>query len=114
VGVCGAVLLALSPLGASAFEQTVVPAGKAARITGALPDEPIPGLELTVPAQTGNTTQTGAGVVIPGFGALGALPKLDFGLELLYGAPDTKAVGEVPAELPPDALTVYGSVKKTF
>ncbi len=101
-------------MSASAFEQAVVPAGKAAKSTEATPDQPIPGVELTTPSQTANGSQTGLGIQIPGLGALGALPKLDFGLELLYGAQDNKVTGEVPSELPPDALTLYGSVKKTF
>lgn len=88
-----------------------MPAGKAAKAQGLSTDQSLPGLELTVPSQTGNGSQTGAGIIFPG---LGALPKLDFGLELLYGAPEGKATGELPNELPPDALTVYGSVKKTF
>jgi hypothetical protein len=107
----GAVICATS---ASAFEQTMIPTGKAARAQGLAVEQTLPGVELTTPSQSGNTTQTGAGIVIPGLGALGALPKLDFGLELLYGAPDSNAAGEPQGELPPDALTVYGSVKKTF
>jgi hypothetical protein len=112
VGVCGALLAVTMPIGASAFEQTTVPAGKLARPTPM--EQALPGVELTVPSQTGNSGQTGAAITIPGLGALGALPRLDFGLELLYGSPDAKASGEAPSELPPDALTVYGSVKKTF
>ncbi len=77
-------------------------------------DPALPGVELTVPSQAGNGTQTGIGLSIPGLGSLGAFPKLDFGLELLYGAPEGKIISETPGELPPDALTLYGTVKKTF
>ena len=41
-------------------------------------------LELGGPAAAGRTS--GPEVKVPGFGTIGALPKLDFGLELLYGA----------------------------
>ena len=58
--------------------------------------------------------KTGAGITIPGIGSLGALPKLDFGLELLYGTPDTPAASENQGETLPDAFTLRGSIKKTF
>ena len=35
---------------------------------------------------------TGTEVRIPGFGKVGVLPKLDFGLELLYGATESKGL----------------------
>lgn len=113
-GVCFGLLALAYASGASAFEQTTVPTGKAAKAQGLSLDDALLGVELTVPSKLGASSQTGAGIVIPGFGALGVLPKLDFGLELLYGTPDAKVSGEAPGELPPDALTVYGSVKKTF
>jgi len=109
--VIGAIVQAIS---AAAFEQTTVPTGKAAKAQGLTTESTLPGVELTVPSQGANGGQTGAGVTFPGLGSLGVLPKLDFGLELLYGAPDSKIGGEAPNELPPDALTVYGTVKKTF
>ena len=111
---CVGLMAALYGTDANAFEQTTIPAGKTTKSTGLLIEQPLPGVELTTPAQTGNGEKTGLGIVFPGLGSFGALPKLDFGLELLYGAPDAKVTGEAPGELPPDALTVYGSVKKTF
>jgi hypothetical protein len=98
---------------ASAFEQTTVAQGAAAQAqaVGEATEQPLPGVELTVPSKG---AQTGATLTIPGFGSIISLPKLDFGLELLYGSPEAKIPGEIATELPPDALTVYGSVKKTF
>jgi hypothetical protein len=113
-GVCVALGLVLSSSSASGFEETLAPVGKPTAPAGAVSEQPLPGVELTVPSAAGNGAQTGVGITIPGLGSLGALPKLDFGLELLYGAPEAKATGEAPTELPPDALTVYGTVKKTF
>ena len=40
-------------------------------------------VELSVPAPA---RATGPEIKVPGLGTIGALPKLDFGLELLYGA----------------------------
>ena len=56
----------------------------------------------------------GTDVRIPGLGKLGSLPKMDFGLELLYGATEGK-----PPEAPShdenrDDLTIRGTVKHKF
>jgi hypothetical protein len=57
----------------------------------------------------------GTEIRIPGLGKLGVLPKMDFGLELLYGAAENQAVGQpAPAANPEDDLTVRGSVKHRF
>lgn len=54
----------------------------------------------------------GTEVRIPGLGKLGVLPKMDFGLELLYGANDTSKQPE--PEQPAEDLTIRGSVKHNF
>lgn len=58
---------------------------------------------------------TGTEIRIPGLGKLGTLPKMDFGLELLYGAAEGKPQPDnaVPQEEPGD-LTIRGSVKHQF
>ena len=115
-----ALLLAMLPQGAQAFEQQVVQTGDAAApFAPGLELDPkvlkgVPGVELTVPSATVGSQQTGATITFPGLGTLGALPKLDFGLELLYGSPETNSPGETPGDVQPDAFTVHGSVKKTF
>ena len=60
-------------------------------------------------------TSTGTEVRIPGLGKLGVLPKMDFGLELLYGATEQKPLEE-PAEAveQPDELMIRGTVKHRF
>jgi hypothetical protein len=55
----------------------------------------------------------GTEVRIPGLGKLGVLPKMDFGLELLYGANDSKP-SEPVEQLPAEDLTIRGSVKHNF
>ena len=58
--------------------------------------------------------QGGTEVRIPGLGRLGVLPKMDFGLELLYGAAEPRAA-EPPATSPgDDDLTIRGSLKHRF
>ena len=58
-------------------------------------------------------TETGTEIRIPGLGKLGTLPKMDFGLELLYGATDTEKPQE-PSKIEggdPADLTIRGEVK---
>jgi hypothetical protein len=59
--------------------------------------------------------EAGTEIRIPGLGKLGVLPKMDFGLELLYGAAENASSGQpTPAPNPEDDLTVRGSVKHRF
>ena len=71
-------------------------------------------------AGTGTSIEPSKGVEIriPGLGKLGVLPKLDFGLELLYGVTDAKSQ-DVPDKLRPgqgkdDDLKIRGSLKHRF
>ena len=67
-------------------------------------------LNFSVPKVEGESA--GTEVRIPGLGTLGVLPKMDFGLELLYGANDSKPQNE--PEQPAEDLTIRGSVKHNF
>lgn len=66
----------------------------------------------------GKSPASGTEVSIPGLGKLGTLPKMDFGLELLYGANDGKPVEPQPsnpAALPEaEDLTIRGTMKHNF
>lgn len=57
----------------------------------------------------------GTAVRIPGLGTLGVIPKMDFGLELLYGAADspTKRLENSKTEGQDDVL-IRGSIKHKF
>lgn len=59
---------------------------------------------------------TGTEVRIPGLGKLGVLPKMDFGLELLYGATEGKQMErERPgAASQSDDLSIRGTLKHRF
>lgn len=69
-------------------------------------------LSLNDPMATSGKSE-GTEVKIPGIGTVGTLPKLDFGLELLYGAN-----GEGPAPEKPlpnnDDVVVRGTLKHRF
>lgn len=103
----GFVGLCLVANAAFAFEQsgskgvTAPPAGKALD------------LQTTVgPSKPG----AGSEIRIPGLGALGVLPKLDFGLELLYGEgrPDSVVPREDDAAADNDGLQIKGTLKHRF
>lgn len=108
-----AALLALTG-SASALEQTTVqPQGA----TGGTPSVEVKpsddgvGVELSVPDV--GTGSTGTEIQIPGLGTIGVLPKLDFGLELLYGA-NGQVTPDEDAEATEGEFTVRGAVKKSF
>lgn len=64
--------------------------------------------------------EAGTEIRIPGLGKLGTLPKMDFGLELLYGAAETKQPQELAPppgqtqDSEPADITIRGSVKHRF
>jgi hypothetical protein len=71
------------------------------------------GVEMTVP----NSLNVGAGngkLLTPTSPGWSLLPKLDFGLELLYGAPNQGTPNSDQLDTLPDALTVHGELKKQF
>ena len=110
---CGLVLLGTA---AMAFEQqqgaTVpAPAAEQPAAAGASPNP----VEMTA-GQT-PAAATGTEVRIPGLGKLGVLPKMDFGLELLYGAADGKTQPDPQTqhrEPTAEELTIRGTVKHNF
>jgi hypothetical protein len=73
---------------------------------------PAAGVQGAAPAAK---TETGTEVRIPGLGKLGTLPKMDFGLELLYGAAEGKSQQDpVPEDKDNQDLTIRGTVKHNF
>lgn len=68
------------------------------------------GMDFSAP-KVESQESAGTEVRIPGLGRLGVLPKMDFGLELLYGANDSK---QPEPEAPAEDLTIRGSVKHNF
>lgn len=109
LGVCAGLVVAASSLAFALEEQRgpapiVVPGAEA----------PKAGVQDAAPVAK---PETGTEIRIPGLGKLGTLPKMDFGLELLYGAADSKAPAAqdpAPSTDPNDDLTIRGSVKHKF
>lgn len=97
----------------------------AANYAVALEEQKIPAAQPSVPAADAPaaavgdaapavTRETGTEIRIPGLGKLGTLPKMDFGLELLYGAAEGKAPQQSPDIEEDQDLTIRGSVKHKF
>jgi hypothetical protein len=59
-------------------------------------------------------TSKGTPVRIPGLGTLGVIPKMDFGLELLYGAAEQPAKRPEPNKSDSDDVLVGGRIKHKF
>ncbi len=71
--------------------------------------------EESLPAKT----DTGTEIRIPGLGKIGTLPKMDFGLDLLYGAAEdeSKAAPEFPNPQDSDEqrdMMIHGTMKHRF
>ncbi len=93
------IALSLAPIGgAMAFQAETAPPPQPQGGTQTAPLTPF-GQQLTLPGKTPpqgpsdplaiTGKDKGTEVTIPGIGSVGKLPKLDFGLELLYGGRNT-------------------------
>ena len=101
--------------GAQAFAFEKQKAGTASVQPDQSANTPVdPALGLSDDVASRNA-ESGTEIRIPGLGSLGVLPKMDFGLELLYGAADQKpSDGTVETAPTPDDLMIRGSVKHRF
>jgi hypothetical protein len=119
----GGLAVAVAATGAGdarAFTETAVtpPAGQTAAGKQAAPavapelqlQKPVDGkgIALTMPGEANSGTE----LRIPGVGSIGKLPKLDFGLELLYGGNNDPAT-EKRDENDGD-VQIKGSIKHRF
>jgi hypothetical protein len=98
------------------------PAGLRAAPGTPVQDE-LPVLRMIDPSAVSPSSSEGTPLNIPGIGYIGTLPKFDFGLELLYGAPDDtsfdmKAVPSAPETAPgetkQDDVVIRGTLKHRF
>lgn len=118
VPICGLLLASASPT-AFAFEEARGSAGDEAPQQATKAKRPLqkPALNLN---GTGTSIETpaspanGPDIRIPGLGKLGVWPKLDFGLELLYGGRDDKASEADRIRPDGDDMQIRGSIKHRF
>lgn len=111
--IAGLAALCLMGTAAVAFQETT-----GGKVTSETPAQQTPdakildlGSSSSVPAGKSGGTE----VRIPGLGTLGVLPKLDFGLELLYGVNEDKRNEQQkgPAESD-DGVQIRGTLKHRF
>ncbi len=110
--IAGLTLLCLTGTAATAFQETT--GGKATPETPAqqVPDAKVLDLGSSSSAPAG---KSGTEVRIPGLGTLGVLPKLDFGLELLYGVNEDKRIEPDKGPNDPDeGVQIRGTLKHRF
>jgi hypothetical protein len=104
---------------ASAFEETRGggAAPPSAAVAPSAPSTQAPGLQLEL-GGTGTSVapSTGTEVRIPGLGKLGVLPKLDFGLELLYGVNEQTLdrAGPRSTDQSDDSVGIRGTLRHRF
>jgi hypothetical protein len=114
-----AIIPAVQGMQAHAFTETKVPPPIAAQPAPSLADPKLQlqkpeggaGLELTTP---GDAKSKGTELNIPGFGSIGTIPKLDFGLELLYGANGSQTPENNVPEDKTDDVLIKGTIKHRF
>ena len=70
-----------------------------------------PFLERTDPATS--DSEAGTAITIPGLGTVGVLPKMDFGMELLYGSEPNQKL-ELAPQQDGDDLQIRGTLKHRF
>ena len=104
-----AVLLAAASTAAYAFQEQQAPAA-----TQAEPNQAAPAAAAVPLTPNVEAPAKGTPVRIPGLGTLGVIPKMDFGLELLYGAAETNKRADPTKPDNNDDVLVGGRIKHKF
>jgi hypothetical protein len=114
---CLSAVLLGAALPALAFQEqsvgaTPAPSGQPAVQPGSAPAAPA---DMQLTPDEAPKVPEGTEVRIPGLGKLGVLPKMDFGLELLYGANGNQPAVVDPEDVPTtDDLRIRGTMKHKF
>ena len=107
------VAVVIAPNIAFAFEKQTLsvqpPAKQSTPQANVKPTTPF--IERTDPAAPDG--ESGTAITIPGLGTVGILPKMDFGMELLYGSDQDQKL-EVAPQQDGDDLQIRGTLKHRF
>lgn len=118
VHICLSAVLLGAALPALAFQEQTVGGAPAAQTetpaASAQPGTSVAPAEMQLSPEEAQKPAEGTEVRIPGLGKLGVLPKMDFGLELLYGANDARSAAPTPQDPADDDLQIRGTVKHNF
>ena len=110
VAIFGVALMAVSTAAAAFQEQQ---GANAPAQQPAAQAQQKPAVEFSTPSASKGVA--GTEVRIPGLGKLGVLPKMDFGLELLYGAASDAKVQDARPDVSDEGdLRIQGTVKHRF
>lgn len=109
-----ALVLGLTSSAALAFQQQEGAAAPKAGAAAPAASEEAAGQAVELAPAEISGKGTGTEVRIPGLGRLGVLPKMDFGLELLYGASEGKQSVEPQREGGSEDVTIRGTLKHRF
>ena len=103
---------AMGSVAAHAFEQQV-PLAPAPAAPISVPADPVVSLDEKV--KESEPQKKGRGFKLPGIGKL-SIPKLNFGLDLMYGTPETSEtdLGFSSDPTGEDDVTIMGKVKRRF
>lgn len=107
------IALAIASTSAGAFQEQKAGSPPAEAGAGAAPASP-QGQDLGLSADKAQAGEPGTEVRIPGLGKLGVIPKMDFGLELLYGVGEGAKQPAAEPESPAEDLTIRGTMKHNF
>jgi hypothetical protein len=113
----GLVLIVLAALVAGHGTDVIAMEEQRGAIPGGVPVPDAPKAqeqEESLPSKS----DTGTEIRIPGLGKIGTLPKMDFGLDLLYGAEEDNSKSAPEPSGPQDDdqrdLMIHGTVKHRF
>jgi hypothetical protein len=117
----GLVLLVLAALAAARSTNSIAMEEQRGAIPGgtAVPDATPKAQDQEESATAPAKSETGTEIRIPGLGKIGTLPKMDFGLDLLYGAVENdnaKTTPDFPSSDEDEKrdMMIHGSVKHHF
>ena len=99
---------------AMAFEKQTLGTGSAKSAPSPAPSSE----QLTAPLASDKLVQpggeqSGTPISIPGLGTVGVIPKMDFGMELLYGSDAGRKLEAAPED-DGDGLQIRGTLKHRF
>lgn len=104
-----AALLFAATQGAYAWTETPPAAQPGSQPSGQM--ESVPGVSVEPGSPSVSLGDGQTEITIPGVGSVGVLPKLDFGLDLLYGANSDEAAENAPKN---DDVIIRGTLKHRF
>jgi len=114
-------LLMLMPLNASSFEKTNIDTsiaksteqGAVSQNEAAETPDNAGAAAQNLRTNSEDASESPTAISVPGIGTVGIIPKLDFGMELLYGNEEKQQTQQLP-DAEEDSLQIRGTIKHRF